>query len=731
MRLSMQRFPTLLLLAALPLWAACDDDDDNGTGPTPSIEISAAPGVVTIAQGEDGAVTVTLTRSGGFDGPVDLAASDLPEGVTATSPTIASGETQADVTFSAAADAAVGTGTVTIEATGTGVTSATTEVDVEVTETATPGFGLTFDPTAVSINQGGTGSATIQIARTGGFEGAVDLAVSGEPAGLTATLGSESVEGDETTLDLEAAADLATDTYTLTLTGSGADVDDVTAEIDVTVNAGTFELALDPTSLSVEQGTSESTTVQIDRTGGFTGTVDLEVTGAPTGLTTTLGSASVTDDETTLEIEAAGDLTPDTYTLTVTGSGEGTEERTVELDVTVTEAGGGGGVQASWTFCTDVPDWFAVRDGTSGDWMQVEVTNGNTFEFEVSSDVAGVAYVQDGQVGSDLNVHLLGVDEIPTVGASFCAEAGPRTVDVTVEDLGADQMASLVLGSSVATILGAAGNTGTFEQVPEGTVDLFGARADVDQTTGAQMVDRLYLERGLDPADGSSVTVDFAGANSFDPQSATATIQNLNGELASLSLGYMTPDMSSFLGVASFGELSDSETRDLPLVPAAQQEGDDLHTLFLSAVPDLQDPDRSRMVISFFAGTDDQQIELGPDVSEPTITTAATTPYAQPRVEAMTQAEYDRYWLTTFDQDMATANLFVTDEYQEGDDLDVTFPDLSSAAGWDNAWGLQTGETTDVSFTAFGWDAPGGLIPSDFTDGMRIRSATWTGEIIP
>lgn len=75
--------------------------------------LSASPSSVTIAQGGQGTSTITVTPANGFSGSVNLSASGLPNGVTATfNPNPAT--TTSALTLAASATAATGTVTVTI-----------------------------------------------------------------------------------------------------------------------------------------------------------------------------------------------------------------------------------------------------------------------------------------------------------------------------------------------------------------------------------------------------------------------------------------------------------------------------------------------------------------------------------------------------------------------------------------------------------------------------------------
>ena len=108
---------TLLSLALVTVLAACGGGGDGsgspapapgpdgGTGNPPPVEAGFTLALSTdrtlVLQGNTATVTATVTRSGGFDGAVEVALSQLPEGVTANTAVIASGATSGSITLSA------------------------------------------------------------------------------------------------------------------------------------------------------------------------------------------------------------------------------------------------------------------------------------------------------------------------------------------------------------------------------------------------------------------------------------------------------------------------------------------------------------------------------------------------------------------------------------------------------------------------------------------------------
>ena len=106
-------------------------DNVSITAPPVSFTLSAAPASLSIAQGASGTSTITVTPQNGFSGSVNLSATGLPSGVTASfNPTSTTGTSTLTLTASSAA----GTGTFTVTITGSsGTLMNTTPVSLTVT----------------------------------------------------------------------------------------------------------------------------------------------------------------------------------------------------------------------------------------------------------------------------------------------------------------------------------------------------------------------------------------------------------------------------------------------------------------------------------------------------------------------------------------------------------------------------------------------------------------------
>lgn len=104
-----------------------------------------------------------------------------------------------------------------------------------------------------------------------------------------------------------------------------------------------FSISASPTSLSIAQGSSGSSTISTAVTSGSAGTVSLSASVSPSGPTASLSPSSVTaGGSATLTVSVGSSVATGSYTVTVTGT-EGSVSHSTSVAVTVTSSGGGGG----------------------------------------------------------------------------------------------------------------------------------------------------------------------------------------------------------------------------------------------------------------------------------------------------------------------------------------------------------------------------------------------------
>ncbi|MFC5862620.1 protease pro-enzyme activation domain-containing protein [Acidicapsa dinghuensis] len=176
----------------------------------------------------------------------------------------------------------------------------------------TPTFSISASPSAVSVQQGNSGSSSISTTAISGFNSAITLSASGQPSGVTVTFGTNPIAAPgsgSSGVTLAVASTVAAGTYPITITGTGGGVTQTTT-INLTVTtsgSGSFAVSVSPTSGSLARGQSGYAVVTTTVSGGFSGAVTLSATGIPSGVT---GSFSPST------IAAPGSGTSD-FTLTV------------------------------------------------------------------------------------------------------------------------------------------------------------------------------------------------------------------------------------------------------------------------------------------------------------------------------------------------------------------------------------------------------------------------------
>jgi hypothetical protein len=94
-----------------------------------------------------------------------------------------------------------------------------------------------------------------------------------------------------------------------------------------------FSLSASPSSVSVTQGSSASTTITVNPSGGFTGSVTLSASGLPSGVTASFGTNPTTSTS-SVTFTASATAATGTSTVTITGtSGSLTHTTTISLTV--------------------------------------------------------------------------------------------------------------------------------------------------------------------------------------------------------------------------------------------------------------------------------------------------------------------------------------------------------------------------------------------------------------
>lgn len=315
-----------------------------------------------VAQGETVAISVEVIPLNGVPGNVTLSVAGLPAGVTAViSPVNSFGF--GSVRLTASATTPVGTSTLTITGT-TGSISHTASVSLTVT--VPPDFSLTAVPASLSVMRGATGMATINLTRLNGFTelAAVNYTVSGLPANVFASA-FPNVLNDTGTIQFFVGGLAPLGSTVVTVSGAIGSVSRTTT-INLTVTdapPADFRLSVFPSTVSIGQGGSTTSSIDVTSLNFFTGDVALSVSGLPAGVTATIAPSSTSIRSSTLTLTASGAATVGVANLTITGV-SGAITHTATLTLTITPGSSGtGGVIVTPSLGSSSP-WFTEEDIT-------------------------------------------------------------------------------------------------------------------------------------------------------------------------------------------------------------------------------------------------------------------------------------------------------------------------------------------------------------------------------
>jgi uncharacterized membrane protein len=378
--------------------------------PPGSFTLTTDPATVSIAQGgAAGTTTVSINKTGSFTGPVALTVTGLPTGVTGTfAPANASaGEATQDVqttsvlTLTATAGATLGNHAVVIRGNAQGQTEKTTNLTVTVTASTAGGYSLSVNPDVMTIQQGANQQTTVTISKTGSFVGNVALSVTGLPTGVTATFappqaspGAEGTQDVQTTsvLTLTVAGNAEVKSSPLVIHGTAEGVGERTTNLSLTVAQATaagFTLGLDPTTLSVEAGQNGQVTVNVNKTGTFTGPVALSAPNLPVGITVGFnpvqaspGKTTDVQTQSTMTVTVANTVAAGQHPILVRGTADGLPNHEVTLALTVTAAPGGFTLSAN-------PSSVNIQAGQNGG-TTILVNKTGSFTGNVALTVTGL-----------------------------------------------------------------------------------------------------------------------------------------------------------------------------------------------------------------------------------------------------------------------------------------------------------------------------------------------------
>lgn len=248
------------------------------------------------------------------------------------------------ITVVASSAAVSGTSTVTFSTTLGGQT-ASTQATVAIQAPPPPqgDFSLVLTPASIHLVASGA-PATVSVLATpqSGFSAAVQVAITGLPAGVTAQPAALTLTpGTPATLSFTAAAGAAAGSATATLTAtSGALTHTGSLQIaTTTAPAADFSLGVSPQTLNLTAGAAgQPVQLTVTPLNGFAANATIAITGLPAGVTTSPALLSVTPGvPQTVTLSAGNTAQAGTASVIFTGtSGALTHAATLALTVAAT-----------------------------------------------------------------------------------------------------------------------------------------------------------------------------------------------------------------------------------------------------------------------------------------------------------------------------------------------------------------------------------------------------------
>jgi hypothetical protein len=451
-------------------------------------------GNVNIGQGSTGTSYIWTYANYGFTGSVNLAVSGLPSGVTASfSPNPTTGNST--LTLTASSSTAIGQYPLTVTGTS-GSLTATANISLGV---YAPTFSFYASPSGLNLNEGSSGTSTIYINTQYGFTGSVSLAASNLPSGVTASFAPNPTSTGSSLLTLTASNSVVPGSATVTITGTSGSVTE-TNNLSLTINAPGFTLVNAPGDVNVIPGGSDKSTISVVPQNGFSGNVNLAVTGLPSGVTASW-SPNPTTGSSVLTLTATNSATPGTTTATITGT-SGALIATTSLAVTVranpaitttTLA-----VTSAGTPVTSVASGTAVTLTATVSAGSTALTNG-----QVKFCDASAAYCAD--------IHLLGTAQLTsakTAALKFIPGPGSHSykavfVGTYSDGTSSSNASALAVTASNAstTTITQSGNPGNYTLTAtvagQGSRPPAGAVSFLDTSNGNSVLDTAALGQGV------------------------------------------------------------------------------------------------------------------------------------------------------------------------------------------------------------------------------------------
>ncbi|MBS7622385.1 hypothetical protein KEJ39_01745 [Candidatus Bathyarchaeota archaeon] len=333
--------------------------------------IAPSPMAKSVIRGKSTTFSIGVQSVGTFSSTVTLTAVGVPTGMTATLNPAAvlppqGGLASSILTITTSGSLAEGTYYITIRG-QSGMLQSQESIAVSVGE-----FTISATPTLGTAEQNSTAVFTVTGSSSDDYSAIMTLSVQGLPAGVTGTFNPSSLlippaGSNSSTLTLTISSTAPVGSHVLNISGtSGTQIHWVNVTL-IIVASTDFTLTLNPSSITVRNGSSATATINVNSINSFSSPVALTVAlPSGSGATGSISPASVTPPPNgigtaTLTITAAASAPSGSGTMTITGTC-GTKSRVVVATLTVSPTAGRTCIIATATYGSELaPEVYFLR----------------------------------------------------------------------------------------------------------------------------------------------------------------------------------------------------------------------------------------------------------------------------------------------------------------------------------------------------------------------------------
>jgi len=406
------------------------------------------------------------------------------------------------------------------------------------------GINITITPTAVAGYQGSSVTVNIKVFSHGGFSGYVSFTVTSIPSGYTYSfhpyLGvslspSNSPKTTSLTVNIPSTASTGVK-YIYVKAYSGSYYD--TRSFKLTVYSSGFVLSASPSTLSIGQGSSATTTLKVIKIGNYNKQVTFSIQSAPSGISVSFNPSSVTPTaSTTATINVASSVSPGTYNIIIKALGADGKYAIKTIKVNVVASG--------FTLSCN-PLSVTVYQGASTT-LALTVTKIGTYSKQVSFSLQSAP----SGITASFSPSTVTPTGTSTVTIHVASSVSPGTYNIVIKAMGAD-------GKIATTTI-----TITVKVKPfDFTISVSPPSTQVNKGDSATATITLTLISGTGKPITLSLTGIPAGTYTFNPSTVTPTGSSvLTINTAPLNEGTYTITIK-----ATYGSLTKTATLTLKVV---------------------------------------------------------------------------------------------------------------------------------------------------------------------